>query len=173
MSSPCAEPREEERRGLQVTNQGGWHSPTDLLADPLLQPIFHWIAGCTTQALQGLDWYLARAVTYFNNAWAMVNRRGDSVRAHLHPNSLFNRVFYITAPEGSGTIAFLDPHSGSQMLLPPLAEPDSDFARGRVRFAPARGRLLLFPAWAWHEVEQSAGDKLRICVSFNIGMKPV
>ena len=159
--------------GLQLTNQGGWHSHTELLTDPQLQSMFQWVAVCVSQALPGFGWDLARATPCFNNAWAMVNRRGGSVRAHIHPNSLFSGVLYLETPVGCGALAFLDPRSGAQMLMPPLTEPASDFAGGRVRFEPSPGRLLLFPAWLWHEVERSEGDQPRVCVSFNIGMKPM
>jgi uncharacterized protein (TIGR02466 family) len=163
----------ESGESLQLTNQGGWHSGTDLVSDPQLQGMFQWLAGCVTRALQDFGWDFARANPCFNNAWAMVNRRGHSVRAHLHPNSLFSGVLYLTAPEGSGAIAFLDPRSGAQMLLPPLHEPAGEFAQGRVCCEPAPGRLLLFPAWLWHEVEQTSSDEPRVCVSFNVGMKPL
>jgi hypothetical protein len=59
------------------------------------------------------------------------------------------------------------------LLLPPLLEPAGEFAQARVCCEPATGRLLLFPAWLWHEVEQSTSDQPRICVSFNVGMKPL
>ncbi len=103
--------------GLTLTNQGGWHSQTNLLADPGLTRLFLWIASCSQQAMDNFGWDMDKATPCFNNAWAMVNREGDSVRAHLHPNSLFSGVFYLTAPEGSGALAFLDPRAGAQVLL--------------------------------------------------------
>lgn len=165
-----------ERRdaeGVQLTNQGGWHSRTDLLLDPALKPLFLWIASCTQQAMEDFGWDTGRATPCFNNAWAMVNRDGDSVRAHLHPNSLFSGVLYLTAPEGSGAIAFLDPRAGAQMLLPPLRRSQDNDASGRSLRQPQPGLLLLFPGWLWHEVERSRCREPRVCVSFNIGMRPL
>lgn len=159
--------------GVSLTNQGGWHSQTSLVTDATLQPLFHWIAARARQAFQHYGWDLNRASPNFNNAWAMVNRRGHGVRTHLHPNSLFSGVFYLTAPPGSGAIAFLDPRAGAQVLHPPLQADASPFAAGRVVRQPRPGLLLLFPAWLWHEVEPGQSDSPRICVSFNIGMKPV
>ena len=162
-----------DRTGLQLTNQGGWHSQNDLLADPDLKPLFQWIATCTQDAMADFGWDMSRATPCFNNAWAMVNREGHSVRAHLHPNSLFSGVVYLEAPEDCGAIAFLDPRSGAQVLLPPLLQPAGDYATGRILRQPQPGLMFLFPAWLWHEVEPSRSSRPRICVSFNIGMRVV
>lgn len=136
-----------DEAGLTLTNQGGWHSRTNLLADPSLNTLFLWIAGCTQQAVDDFWWDTDKATPCFNNAWAIVNRKGDSVRAHLHPNSLFSGVIYLTAPEGSGAIAFLDPRAGAQVLLPPLRDPTAGYACGRILRQPQPGLLLLFPGW--------------------------
>jgi uncharacterized protein (TIGR02466 family) len=158
--------------GLQITNQGGWHSSTDLLQDPAFQDMFHWIAARCHGAVQDWGWDLSKATPTFNNAWAMVNRVGHSTRAHLHPNSLLSGVIYLQVPEGAGVIAFLDPRSGAQMLLPPLRADAKQDHQGRLRYQPHVGEMLLFPAWLWHEVEPSTQDGERIALSFNIGMRP-
>jgi uncharacterized protein (TIGR02466 family) len=163
----------EDRNGLVITNQGGWHSRTNLLEDAALHGLFRWIAGCTQEAMQGFGWDFGRATPCFNNAWAMVNREGHSVRAHLHPNSLFSGVVYLHAPPGCGAIAFLDPRGGSQMLIPPLQQQVGDGVSGRVCREPRTGLMFLFPAWLWHEVEPSQTNEARICLSFNVGMRPL
>lgn len=164
---------QNDPQGVRLTNQGGWHSQTHLLDDPVLNGLFLWIASCTQEAMADIGWDTEKALPCFNNAWAMVNREGHSVRAHLHPNSLYSGVMYLTAPEGSGAIAFLDPRAGAQVLLPPLRDPTTGHACGRILRQPRPGLLLLFPAWLWHEVERSRSTQPRICVSFNIGMRPV
>jgi len=163
---------QQDPAGLQVTNQGGWHSSTDLLAHPAFQDLFHWIAACCQAALQDWGWDLTKATPTFNNAWAMVNRQGHSTRAHLHPNSVFSGVVYLQVPDGAGAIAFLDPRAGAQMLVPPLRAAADEDRQGRVRRLPKVGELLLFPSWLWHEVEPTGQDQPRIAISFNIGMRP-
>jgi len=158
--------------GLNRTNQGGWHSSTALLADPALRGLFTWLSSCCLEAMGSFGWDFSLAAPIFNNAWAMVNRRGHGNRAHLHSNSLFSGVAYLRVPPDSGAICFLDPRGGAQMLLPPLNAQASDAARGRHRVTPQTGLVLLFPGWLWHEVEPSASDEPRICVSFNLGMTP-
>lgn len=161
----------EDPQGLQITNQGGWHSRTNLLDQPALASLFQWIAECSQEALTHLGWDFARAKPCFNNAWAMVNSRGHSIRAHLHPNSLFSGVIYLQAENKCGRIAFLDPRNGSQVLMPPLRDTHpGHLLQGRHELEPRTGLLVVFPAWLWHEAEPNESDHERICISFNIGM---
>ena len=161
--------------GVQLTNQGAWHSQTTLLQDPVFHELFSWIAGQVQGALSSWGWDLEQARPRFNNAWAVVSGSGSSHGAHIHPYSFFSGVFYLAAPEGSGAIVFLDPRAGALMLQPPFQKQAACRENGRVRLVPERGLLLLFPAWLWHEVEQSSCQyqDLRICISFNIGFNPI
>jgi uncharacterized protein (TIGR02466 family) len=159
--------------GIQRTNQGGWHSPVTLLDQPQFAGLFHWIAAEALGAFEAWGWDLNQALPCFHNAWAMVNRKGSSTRAHLHPNSFFSGVCYLQVPAGSGAIAFLDPRSGAQMLQPPMRSDARGDHSGRVVQQPYPGLLLLFPSWLWHEVEPSSCQEPRICISFNLGLRPV
>lgn len=163
--------KDQDPSGVLITNQGGWHSQTNLLENPALASLFQWIAGCCQEAFTDLGWDFSLASPHFNNAWAMVNSSGHSVRAHLHPNSLFSGVAYLQAKPTSGSIGFLDPRNGAQALLPPLLARNSGILNGRHVEAPYSGRLLLFPAWLWHEVSSNYSDEERVCISFNVGMQ--
>ena len=164
---------QQDPQGLQITNQGGWHSSTTLLQDPILDPLFRWIATSVQDAIQMEGWDRSKASPCFNNAWAMVSRRGHGVRAHLHPNSLFSGVIYLRATESCGDIAFLDPRGGSQMLQYPQIEGAVMKNNGRVVKSVQPGLMLLFPSWLWHEVDPSETEQVRICISFNVGMRPI
>lgn len=161
--------------GLQLTNQGGWHSQSSLLDDLQLRDLFLWIAQQVRAPLGQFGWDFSKAQPCFNNAWAMVSRGGHAVRAHLHPNSLFSGVIYLTAPQGAGSIVFLDPRAGAQVLMPPILPTPQVYAQGRVSRIPLAGETLIFPSWLWHEVEPNSPEMLgeRISISFNIGMKPI
>ena len=157
--------------GLNLTNQGAWHSQVTLLEQPQFADLFQWIAVQVQGALVNWGWDLEQARPRFNNAWAVVSCAGSSHGAHIHPNSLFSGVFYLAVPPGSGAIALLDPRAGAQVLQPPLKVDAARRELGRERWIPEVGLLLLFPAWLWHEVEVSQCEKPRVCVSFNIGLE--
>jgi uncharacterized protein (TIGR02466 family) len=164
--------KDSDPLGLELTNQGAWHSQVDLLANPQLEDLFQWIAVQVQGALVGWGWDLDQARPRFNNAWAVVSFAGDGHGAHIHPNSLFSGVFYLAAPAGSGALAFLDPRTGAQILQAPLKINTARSEPGRARWLPQEGLLLLFPAWLWHEVEISRCDQPRISISFNVGLHP-
>jgi hypothetical protein len=42
--------KRSDPEGVMLTNQGGWHSRTNLLEDPELNALFLWIASCTQKA---------------------------------------------------------------------------------------------------------------------------
>ena len=162
--------RSQDLQGLQITNQGGWHSGTNLLNHPPLSELFKWTAECCTSAFSELGWDFSLSKPTFNNAWAIVNGPGHSIRAHLHPNSLFSGVIYLQAKPESGSIAFLDPRSGAQALMPPLRDSELNIMGGRFELEPIPGQLHLFPAWLWHEVGANRTNDERVCISFNVGM---
>jgi hypothetical protein len=66
-------------------------------------------------------------------------------------------VFYVTCPEGAGSICFFDPRGS----IPP-------FERA-IQHKPCAGDLLIFPPWLSHAVSAQAEDAaLRISISFNL-----
>ena len=104
--------------------------------------------------------------------WANVNPPGGYNRPHLHPNSLFSGVYYIKAPKDSGVLKLIDPRSGAHTVMPrrKSGELPSQFWRD-VNYPPIDGRIIMFPAWMWHEVEVNNSRELRISVSFNFIQK--
>jgi uncharacterized protein (TIGR02466 family) len=109
-----------------------------------------------------------------NDLWVNVTPRHGGNRSHVHSGSLLSGVYWVQAPEGSGSLSFDDPRAQALVLLPILTEEARNRPENwaRVFFKPVEGRFLLFPAWLRHEVEANeaaaegaAGD--RISISFN------
>ena len=106
------------------------------------------------------------------NMWANVNPPGGYNRPHLHPNCLFSGVYYIKAPKNSGVLKLIDPRAGAQVVMPRRkpGELPPQFRRD-VNYPPIDGRIIMFPAWMWHEVETNRSAEVRISVSFNFIQK--
>ena len=45
-------------------------------------------------------------------------------------------------------------------------DPGQDMYRD-VNIEPIEGRMIMFPSWLWHSVEQNESNDIRISVSFN------
>tara|TARA_R100000008_G_scaffold58594_1_gene36415 strand:+ start:226 stop:807 length:582 start_codon:yes stop_codon:yes gene_type:complete len=155
----------EQDKGLKKTNVNGWHSTTDMNLkeeyNPLTKELF------TMQEEIFAKEHLTRQPVC-GNMWANINYPGSFNRPHLHPNSLFSGVYWVKAPEKSGNFMIYDPRSGIQTSMPGREDVKLPPELWReAHFKPVAGRILMFPAWLWHEVRPNRSKENRISVSFN------
>ena len=155
--------------GLKKTNVNGWHSQTDMHTKPEYQGLVKHLQEMQIEIFQ--EEHL-ESEPLLGNMWANVNPPGGYNRSHLHPNSFFSGVYYIKAPKNSGALKLIDPRPGAQVIMPRRkpGELPPQFWRD-VNYAPLDGRIIMFPAWIWHEVETNMSQELRISVSFNFIQK--
>jgi len=102
------------------------------------------------------------------NMWANINPPGGMNMPHIHPNSLFSGVYYVKSNINSGRIKIMDPRPGAQHIMPARkpGNPGRDMWRD-ASLDPVVGRIIMFPSWLWHSVEENKSDDIRISVSFN------
>ncbi len=43
----------------------------------------------------------------------------------------------------------------------------------KIEYQPVAGTVLIFPSWLYHGVQPNLDDVSRVCISFNIGTRPV
>ena len=107
------------------------------------------------------------------NMWANINYPGGYNRPHLHPNSLFSGVYWIKTPVKSGNLMLYDPRPGVHTTMPnrnadgPKEGQLPPELWREVHYEPIAGRIIMFPAWLWHEVRPNESNDTRISVSFN------
>ena len=105
---------------------------------------------------------------YLGNMWANINPPGGFNRPHLHPNSLFSGVYWVKAPEKSGSLMLYEPRPGAQCTMPNRKEGELPPELWReVHYTPRAGTIVMFPAWLWHEVQPNKSQDIRMSVSFN------
>ena len=152
-------------KGVNKTNYKGWHSTTDMASKPeyklLVDELFK-----MQQEIYEKE-YLDRQPR-LGNMWANINPPGGMNSPHIHPNSLFSGVYYVKSNPKAGRLKIYDPRPGVQFNMPSRKEgnPGKDLWRD-VNIDPIPGRIIMFPAWLWHSVEENISDKTRISVSFN------
>ena len=151
--------------GKKRTNVNGWHSKTDMNKkdeyNVLTKELFAMQAEIYKKELLDLKPVLG-------NMWANINYPGGYNRPHLHPNALFSGVYWIKTPEKSGDLMLYEPRQGAQCTMP-------NRKKGRlppqlwreIHYEPVAGRIIMFPAWLWHEVRTNESNDTRISVSFN------
>ena len=152
---------------------GSWHSATGLHKNPAYEPLLTEINAALSRISDDLN-YAKDRVLKVTSMWSIINPPGNGNRAHCHPNSLWSGCYYIQAPEGAGSIEFIDPRSIT-IMNPPMYERKNrpPECRTKISYKPVPGRLVLFPAWLYHGVDTNlskekgpGGD--RIIIAFNI-----
>jgi uncharacterized protein (TIGR02466 family) len=152
-------------KGVEKTNYKGWHSTTDMAIKPEYSQLVSELKIMQKEIYDNehLDRY-AR----LGNMWANINPPGGMNMPHLHPNALFSGVYYIKTPLNSGRLKVIDPRPGVQTMMPirKPGNPGKDFWR-EIHMEAVPGRIIMFPAWLWHSVEENKSNDIRISVSFN------
>ena len=151
--------------GLQKTNMNGWHSTTDMHTKPEYSQL---VTELMRMQKEIYDNEHIDRHAILGNMWANINPPGGMNMPHLHPNCLFSGVYYIKSNPKSGRLKIMDPRPGAQMYMPMRKEgdPGKDMWRD-ANIEPIEGRIVMFPAWLWHSVEENISDDIRISVSFN------
>ena len=151
--------------GKKRTNVNGWHSKTDMNKKEEYNVL-------TKELFAMQDEIFAKEhlteKPVLGNMWANINYPGGYNRPHLHPNSLFSGVYWIKTPEKSGNLMLYEPRQGAQCTMPNRKEGKLPPQLWReIYYEPIAGRIIMFPAWLWHEVQPNRSKDTRLSVSFN------
>tara|TARA_B100000287_G_scaffold380129_1_gene383646 strand:+ start:169 stop:759 length:591 start_codon:yes stop_codon:yes gene_type:complete len=152
-------------KGVQKTNYKGWHSTTDMANKPEYSPLVTELFRMQKEIYD--NEHLDRNA-FLGNMWANINPPGSMNQPHVHPNALFSGVYYVKSQPQSGRLKIYDPRPGIQTIMPvrKSGNPGKDLWR-EAHLEPIVGRIIMFPAWLWHSVEENRSNDIRISVSFN------
>jgi uncharacterized protein (TIGR02466 family) len=173
--------------GVQLSNVSGWQSGTDMLKwggpaakallDRIISLVDHFTIDVRSPAQSRYGWY--------STMWANVSPAGASNQYHMHPGAFWSAVYYVDdGYEGSnekglgGELVLYDPRMpGIAMNAPDLRfrRPGQPAEEWEKYLKPASGRLVIFPAWLQHAVNQFKGPGTRISIAVNLSamLKPV
>lgn len=172
------EQQEFNHSSLTTVNQG-WQSGLDLLDAevPPIQTLRRWIN-------QHVEAFLAewgrlthsaaapRAFRYSYRGWAVILRQGGFQHEHVHSRTNLVGVYYVQVPtlppgaEPGGALSLTDPRAGR---LATRAMWDVD----RIALQPVAGKLVLFPSFLPHRVEQLRAPGERISINFDVQLEAV
>ena len=152
-------------KGVSKTNYKGWHSTTDMAIKPEYSQLVSELKIMQKEIYN--NEHLDRHAK-LGNMWANINPPGGMNMPHIHPNSLFSGVYYVKAQPNCGRLKLMDPRPGVQTMMPirKPGNPGKDFWR-EIHMEAVPGRIIMFPAWLWHSVEENKSNDIRISVSFN------
>ena len=175
--------KRSESHGIKRSNEGGWHSDTDML---------EW-GGAAAQKLAETAISVAKKMSHFEGAsvndfnwqtkmWANVTEAGGLNTLHAHPGNLWAAVFYLDmgktegeTQDSGGNFYLEDPrfplvsmHNPGFRLLDGSGRPQQIQTQLKLK----EGNMIVFPAWLRHGVHAYKGDEQRISVAMNIDAQP-
>lgn len=175
--------RRSQTPGIKRSNEGGWHSDTEML---------QW-GGAAAQKLADTAISVAKKMSHFEgagvedfdwqaNMWANVTEAGGLNSLHAHPGNLWAAVYYLDLgrqadgePDSGGNFYLEDPrfplaamHNPGFRLLDGQGRPQ----QVQTQLKLSEGNMIVFPAWLRHGVQVYRGGKQRISIAINIDAKP-
>ena len=174
--SKILEWKHDDPEGVEISNSLGWQSRATMQKEK------SGFADVTNKINEFLNevWsaeqYNEGTALEITNMWANVNYKYAYNKYHDHPQSLWSGVYYVQSPPNSGKILFHKEWSRYQGVPKPTfssSPPVHTHQWDSVSYEPIEGRVILFPSWIGHQVEQNltdveGEDGYRISISFNI-----
>ena len=157
---------EREQKGLgfrfDPIQGGGWQSNKDLLDNDFSffkQSLLIGINEILSQI------YVDDASVKMINSWANISRKGEYTMPHIHEESSWSCVYYVT-PTEDANLYFKDPRLLEYMDKSHhyLKQPYANMIRKRPFNA---GEAILFPSWLEHGVGPNTSDNARISIACN------
>jgi len=107
--------------------------------------------------------------------WLNVNQKGNFNPPHAHPGNDYSGCYYVSFPENSGLIHFLDPRPQHRFSSPnPQSKENENWYRSDNPYDTSlftykikEGKIVIFPSWLTHYVDPNPTDSLRISIPFN------
>ena len=97
--------------------------------------------------------------------WANLYDPGVAIHPHVHSNSMFSGILYLTT-NNDGETVFVNPMCDFQQIITAPIKEYTRYTAASVDFLPQKNRITLFPSWLRHKSKPSESN--RISLSFNI-----
>ena len=163
---------EEDNKGVDRSNRGGWHSKTFEMNDKdSIQFKFALeLQKYILKTFQNLGWKTENQNIRIREMWAIINKKEDFNVVHTHPNSCLSAAYYVKAPINCGRFQIENLNIAKRHSSPLLANPN-ELNINVAGIEVTEGDLLIFPGYLPHKVAKNEADEDRIVISFNVDIK--
>jgi uncharacterized protein (TIGR02466 family) len=150
-----------------ISNRGGWQSPPYNRGqisefDPLFDLVYEHVS-------EAYEQFGIKKKPKDGGFWVNINKKYDYNISHNHPSAFFAAVVYLKSPNKSGDFVMERPDALDDFLRVDERTPNS-YCTWRI--PTDENKLLIFPAYVRHYVEQNLTDEQddeRISIAFNFG----
>jgi uncharacterized protein (TIGR02466 family) len=169
------------RNDTRQRYQGGWssgHLPIDELDVEPLSTLKTEINNRVEMIKDNLG-VKASVPHDIRNYWANIFEPAGRLRLpahppHMHANYFLSCVYYPKAEEHCGNLVLMSPFNDIERTLPfKHLDKHSYFNASRWLIKPEPAKLIIFPAWLVHYVEDNNSNADRISIAFNISLPQV
>ena len=171
LSSFCYNLQRNNRRGVQISNLGGWQSGN------IRNATHTEFVKLLSEIQTGINSYhnklqfkkeLKQELT---NIWININGKGHSNEFHIHARAVLSGVFYLN--NSKFPIIFKHPYDDINLYYwnEELIENWNVQNSGQWTVTPKKNMLVIFPSWLHHKVAMNTEDSNRISISFNTECK--
>ena len=102
--------------------------------------------------------------------WVNILGEGGSHSGHIHPGSVISGTYYVSLPDGAGTLKMEDPRLTFMMGAPQPEDDAPELAKRFVYLEPKEGHALFWESWLRHEVIPNRSEDPRVSISFNYAL---
>ena len=151
--------------GVKISNRGGWHSSE--LDVPLPNALDELIHDLTAYINQFVGQHTKSTDLMLGNWWININGKGDYNAEHDHQNAVLSAVYYVEVNDSNTGDLVIHRDDSSRYYLGKYKKPSTNFSAQSFIITPETSKLVIFPAWTKHSVEQSNSNTERISIAFN------
>lgn len=110
------------------------------------------------------------------SSWFTINHPsgvcGSLAVPHIHSLNFLTCVYYLKADPNSGDLILISPHSNLDYAIPNQIKRSINEANSATWYlTPEPGKLVIFPAWIPHYVQQNASNNDRISIAVNFELR--
>jgi len=163
---------EKDKKGIQRSNRGGWHSENFKLSEPnsIQQKFAQEVQKYILNAFQNMGWKIKDKHIRLKEMWAIINKKNNFNVIHTHANCYLSAAYYVKAPKNCGKFFVENPNIAKRYSHPEISNRNE--LNGEVaEIDMSEGDLLLFPGYLPHKVGKNESDNDRIVISFNVDIK--
>lgn len=165
----CYKEKEDDQLGRSISNINGWQSKFVVFNKyKEISKVLKIIASNAHAFIKDMgvdEKYKFNIYDY----WININNKGSYNLAHTHPQSLFSCIFYIKAPKNSGGVLFWQ-NQILQMGIGGYTKHNNAYNFESVKYEAIEKRVIVFPSYVLHSVEENKSNEDRISIAFNFSI---
>tara|TARA_B100000035_G_scaffold315166_1_gene334213 strand:- start:2372 stop:2974 length:603 start_codon:yes stop_codon:yes gene_type:complete len=162
----------KDKKGVERSNRGGWHSKNFRLAETnsIQQKFAIKLQNYIINTFQNMGWRIKNKNIQIKEMWAIINKKDDFNVIHIHPNCYLSAAYYVKAPKNCGRFQVENPNAAKKYTFPEI-ENKNELNVEVAGIDISEGDLFIFPSYLPHKVGKNESDDDRIVISFNVDIK--